>query len=174
MICSTNYVISNISSFVTVYIDDLLIYSRSWQEHLDHLSRVMRKVNLKLKLSKCHFVRKSVGHGLTPEGLQPNPGKVTAVQAFPAPRNISELHQFLGLTSYYRKFIAKFSTVASPLHHLIQKEVEWNWTKECQQAFESLKEQLISAPVLLYPDFDVDFRCQHQEPRCNTLSKKIW
>ena len=76
-------------NFVAVYIDDLLIYSKSWQEHLDHISKVMerlREVNLKLKLSKCHFVRKSVeflGHILTPKGLQPNPSKVTAVERFP-------------------------------------------------------------------------------------------
>ena len=94
-------------SFVTVYINDLLIYSRSWQEHMDHLSRVMarlREVNHRTKFSECHV--------LTPKGLQ-NPGKVIAVQAFPAPCNISELCQFLGLTSYYRRFIASVSIIAS-------------------------------------------------------------
>jgi len=119
----------------------------------------LREVNLKLKLSKCHFVRKSVeflGHILTPKGLQPNPSKVTAVERFPAPCNVSELCQFLGLTSYYRRFIERFSKIASPLHHLT-KRVEWNRTNECQQAFELLKEKLISAPVLSYPNFDLDF-----------------
>jgi len=103
------------------------------------------------------FCKKISRHVLTPEGLQPNPGKVIAIQASPTPCNISELRQFLGLTSYYRIFIANFSTVASPMHHLTRKEVEWNWTKEYEQAFESLKEQVISAPVMSYPDFDVDF-----------------
>ena len=117
-------------------------------------------MNLKLKLSKCHFIRKSVeflGQVLTPQGLQPNPGKVTAVQAFPAPHNMSELCQFLGLTSYYRRFIAGFSKIASPLHHLTQKEIRWNCAPECQQAFELLKENLTSALVLAYPNFDLDF-----------------
>ena len=137
-------------SFVAVYIDDLLIYSRSWKEHLDHLSKVMerlREVNLKLKLPKCHFMRKSVeflGHILTPQGLQPNPQQVAAVQAFPVPKNVSELRRFLGLTSYYRRFIAQFSKIASPLHYLTKKEVEWIWTGKCQHAFEQLN-GLVSA-----------------------------
>ena len=118
---------------------------------------ILREVNLKLKLPKYHFVRKSaefLGHVLTPERLQPNPGKVTAVQAFSASHNVSKLRQFLGLTSYYRRFIANFSKITSPLHHLTKKEVDWNWTEDCQQTFDMLKERLISAPVSSYPNFD--------------------
>ena len=150
-------------NFVTVYIDDLLVYSRTWKEHLHHLARVMdrlRDVNLKLKLTKCHFVRQSVeflGHVLTPQGLQPNPRQVAAVKGFPVPQNISELRQFLGLASYYRRFIAQFAKVASPLHQLTRKEVRWNWTKECHDAFDLLKGKLLSSPVLAYPDFNHDF-----------------
>ena len=119
-------------NFVSVYIDDLLVYSQTLEEHLVHLGKVMdklREVNLKLKPSKCHFIRQSVeflGHLLTPNGLQPNPKQAAAVQEFPVPQNVSELHRFLGLTSYYRRFIAQFSRVASPLHNLTRKDIKWD------------------------------------------------
>ena len=152
-------------NFVSVYIDDLLVYSQTLEEHLIHLSKVMdklREVNLKLKPSKCHFVRQSVeflGHILTPEGLQPNPKQVAAVQEFPVPQNVHEVRQFLGLTSYYcnRRFIAQFSKVASPLHDLTRKETKWNWTEDCQNSLEHLKRKLLTSPVLEYLDFEVDF-----------------
>ena len=150
-------------NFVSVYIDDLLVYSQTLEEHLVHLGKVMdklREVNLKLKPSKCHFVRQSVeflGHILTPKGLQPNPKQVAAVQEFPVPRNVSELRQFLGLTSYYRRFIAQFSRVASPLHNLTRKDIKWDWNEDCQVAFEQLKRKLLTSPILEYPDFEADF-----------------
>ena len=102
-------------SFVSVYIDDLLVYSKTLEEHLQHLSRVMnrlREVNLKLQPAKCHFFRQSVeflGHILTPQGLMPNTKQVTAVKDFPIPRNVTDLRRFLDLASYYRRFIAGFA-----------------------------------------------------------------
>ena len=128
-------------NFVSVYIDDLLVYSQTLEEHLVHLGKVMdklREVNLKLKPSKCRFVRQSVEflrHILTPKGLQPNLKQVAAVQEFPVPQNVSEVRQFLGLTSYYRRFIAQFSKVASPLHNLARKDTKWDWNEDCQSAF---------------------------------------
>ena len=109
-------------NFVSVYIDDLLVYSKTLDEHLYHLSRVMdrlREVNLKLQPAKCYFCRQIVeflGHVLTPQGLLPNPKRVMAAQNFSAPCNITELRQFLGLASYYQRFVAQFAKIASPLH----------------------------------------------------------
>ncbi len=97
--------------FVGVYIDDILVYSQTLTEHLDHLRRVLerlRQAGLKLKPSKCHFIRQSVeflGHVITPQGLKPNPRQVQAVQEFPVPKSVTQARQFLGLTSYYRRFI---------------------------------------------------------------------
>ena len=149
--------------FVSVYINDVLVFSRTMTEHLDHLRRVLdclRGANLKLKPSKCHFLRQNVeylGHLITPAGLKPNPKQVSAVQQFPAPESVTQVRQFVGLTSYYRRFISHFAKIAAPLHSLTRKDVDFVWTEECQAAFESLKKKLTEAPVLTYPDFDLGF-----------------
>ena len=150
-------------SFVSVYIDDLLVYSKTLEEHLNHLSKVMnrlREVNLKLQPAKCYFCKQTVeflGHVLTPRGLLPNPKRVTAVQNFPVPCNVTELRQFLGLASYYRRFVAQFAKIAAPLHRLTGKDVRWEWSKGCETAFHELKQRLLDSPILVYPDFDLDF-----------------
>ena len=149
--------------FVEVYIDDVLIFSRSLEEHLQHLRRVLerlRSANLKLKPSKCHFIRQEVeylGHIITPDGLKPNPGRVEAVQQFPVPESVTQVRQFLGLTSYYRRFIDGFAKIASPLHSLTKKNAQFIWNSECQTAFDSLKQKLIDSPILVYPNFDQSF-----------------
>ena len=149
--------------FVAVYLDDVLIFSQTLQEHLIHLRQVigrLREAGLKLKPSKCHFVRREVqylGHVITPEGLKPNPDHVAAVRNFPVPQNTREIRQFVGLASYYRRFIPKFARIAQPLHALTCKGAEFNWTGECQIAFSTLKEKLTEVPVLAYPNFDTPF-----------------
>ena len=97
-----------------------------------------------------------LGHVITPDGLKPNPKQVSAIQHYPAPESVSQVRQFLGMTSYYRRFIDGFATMASPLHSLT-KNATFIWTTECQNAFESLKDKLICTPVLAYPDFSKPF-----------------
>ena len=116
-------------NFVSVYIVDLLVYSRTLDDHLRHLSRVMdrlREVNLRLQVAKFYFCRQTVeflGHALTPQGLLSNQKRVVAVQDFPTPCNVSELRQFLGQASYYQHFVAQFAKIASPLHRLTGKDI---------------------------------------------------
>ena len=149
--------------FVDAYIDDVLVFSQTLDEHLHHLSLVLdaiKKASLKLKLPKCKFFRKEVeflGHVITAEGLKPNPAHTAAVTNFPEPRDIKGIRQFVGLASYYRRFISNFAKIAHPLHALTRKGAPFHWTKECQEAFTSLKNKLSSAPVLSYPDFCKDF-----------------
>jgi len=106
------------ADFVTVCIDDILVYSKTLEQHLDHLKAVMSKLiqtGLKLKPSKCLFVRSEVnylGHIITPEGLKTSNQHVTAMRNFPAPKNIKEVRQFLGLSSFYRKFVPSFAKLA--------------------------------------------------------------
>ena len=141
------------SDFVVVYIDDILIFSRTMEEHLCHVGQVLdslQSAGLKLKVTKCHFLRQSVecpGHRITPRGLVPNPKRVSAVTDFPVPTSVTQVRQFVGLTSYYRRFIEKFAKIASPLHNLTRKEVKFCWTAECQEAFDALKRKLAEAPV---------------------------
>ena len=136
--------------FVEVYIDDVLVFSRTMDEHVEQVLEWLRKAGLKLKPSKCHFVRQAVeyfGHVITP-GLKPNPKQVSA---YPAPETVLQVRQFVGMTSYYRRFIDGFAKIASPLHTFTKKNSTFIWTMECQNAFEVLKAKLTCAPVLAYP-----------------------
>ena len=150
-------------SFVSVYIDDVLIFSRSLEEHLRHIGQVLDRLQaagLKLKPSKCHFVCQQVeylGHLITPKGLRPNPKKVSAVTDFPTPTSVTQVRQFVGLASYYRRFIEGFARIAGPLHQLTKQNEEFKWTGKCQEALDTLKTKLVEAPVLVYPNFDVRF-----------------
>ena len=150
-------------NFVAAYIDDLLVFSSSLQTHLDHLYHVMkriREVGLKVNPSKCQFIRQEVeylGHVITPEGLRPNDKLIKAVKEYTLPKNVQELKRFLGLASYYRRFVHQFSRVAQPLHRLTCKNTEFDWSDECQSAFERLKELLVTSPILAYPNFQRDF-----------------
>ena len=149
--------------FVLVYIDDVLIFSPTLEDHLAHIHQAVRKIadcGLNLKPSKCQFVRHEVeflGHVITPDGLRPDASKIGAVRQFPTPKSVKELHQFLGLASYYWRFVPCFARLASPLHALTQKSALFHWTDECQIAFNRLKAKLTEAPVLAYPDFDKPF-----------------
>ena len=149
--------------FVVVYIDDILVFSRTLDDHLTHLRLVLERLKtagLKLKPAKCHFVQKEVeylGHLVTPEGLETNHRIVAAVKEFPTPQNISEVRRFLGLASYYRRFIPQFAKIARPIHALTCKGVEFSWSAACQEGMDLLKNKLTSAPVLAYPVFEKPF-----------------
>lgn len=152
------------TGFVSVYIDAILVFSANLEDHNGHLKLVLERIvqaNLKLKPSKCHFIRKEVeyiGHVITPEGLQTNQMLVQAVKEFPTTKDLSKVCQYLGMCSYYRRFILHhFATVAKPLHLLTRKGAEFVWSAECNNAFETLKMKLLCAPVLAYPDITKPF-----------------
>ena len=147
-----------------IYLDDVLVYSQNFEDHLHHLRLVFdrfREAGLKLKPSKCHFGQKEVkylGHMITTEGIQPDPEKVKVVQEYPAPTSVKEVRAFMGLTNYYRKFVKGFAQVASPFHDLTKKGASFLWTEDCQKAFDTLKKALTEAPILAYPDFTQSFQ----------------
>ena len=149
--------------FVSVYLDDIIVFSRSLEDHLKHLQIVIQRltdVGLKLKPAKCRFIQRELeylGHIVSRDGLKTNSRLVHAVSSFPVPQSLHEVRRFLGLSSYYRKFIPNFSKIARPLHQLTRKGVQFNWTLECSDAFDELKKKLTSAPVLAYPDFAREF-----------------
>ncbi|GBG79224.1 hypothetical protein CBR_g29276 [Chara braunii] len=143
-----------IGRFVVLYLDDILIFSKSIEEHIKHLEEVftiLKKTQLHLNLEKYEFERDSViylGHRLSAAGLEPEATKVEVIRNWPQPANIRELHSFLGLASYYGKFVPRFSIVARPLSRLTSKNVPYTWDATCETAFQALKEALVSYPVL--------------------------
>ena len=146
-----------------VYIDDIIIFSSTFEEHLLRLSAVfdrLRNANLKLKPSKCHFARSSVnflGFVVSAEGILPDTSKIDAVKTFPTPRSVTEVRSFLGLCNYYRRFVRDFAQIASPLNRLTRKSVPFVWDESCQGAFQEMKNRLCSPPILAYPDFSQPF-----------------
>ena len=149
--------------FVSVYIDDILVFSRTLEEHLQHLKKVLSslaEVGLKLKPAKCQFIRQEVdflGHVITPQGLRTSQRHVAAITEFPVPKSVTEVRRFMGLASYYRRFVKCFAKIAQPLHALTRKGVSYIWSESCQRAFEELKNRLSEAPILAYPSFVKDF-----------------
>ena len=143
---------------MTGYLDDIIIYSRSEKEHLEHLEEIftrLKAAGLKLKLEKCCFFKKHIqylGHLISADGIQPLPEKLESITKMPAPRNPKEVKQFLGLVGYYRKFVPRFADISRVLTHLTKKDVEFKWTPECKNCFQILKEFLQQAPILQYPD----------------------
>ena len=143
-----------------VYIDDILVASSTFEEHLEHLRAVLlrlRKAGLRLKPKKCKLLQKEVfflGHILSQEGIKPDPEKTAKVRDFPRPVDLTSLRQFLGLASYYRRFVPSFASVARPLNALMKKNALFEWSGACEDAFCHLKELLVTAPVLSYPKFE--------------------
>ena len=144
-----------------LYIDDVLVCSKTLDEHLTHLTEVfrrLRKANLRLKLKKCMFLHPKVqylGHVISREGVSPDPEKVEKVKNYPVPTNPTEVRQFLGLASYYRCFMKDFAKIAKPLYSLTCKDniMTFEWSCACHDAFEALKSLLVTAPVLAYLRF---------------------
>ena len=143
-----------------IYLDDIIILSSTFSEHIERLDEVLRRLGnagLKLKPSKCELFRKEVlflGHIITQDGVKPDPSKVSAVQNWPIPKNITDVRSFLGLCSYYRRFVPRFATIASPLNRLLEAGQAFKWTPDCHEAFEKLKAALTSDNVMSYPDDD--------------------
>ena len=143
-----------------VYIDDVLVCSQTFEEHLTHLAQVMSRLQqagLRLKAKKCLFIQEAVpylGHIVTPDGVKPDPAKADKVKNYPTPSDVSQVRQFLGLASYYRRFVPEFARIASPLHALLKKDAVFNWSSECEDAFGRLKKALVNTPVLAYPQYE--------------------
>ena len=146
-----------------VYLDDVLVLGRSLEENLHNLKDVLdaiRDAGLKLNSNKCVFARPSVkylGYIISADGIAPDEEKVKAVEQFPVPTDVSSLRRFLGIVGYYRRFICGFGDIAAPVFKLLQKDSKFERKQSCVEAFQTLKESLIKAPVMCYPSFDREF-----------------
>jgi hypothetical protein len=147
-----------IRKFVVVYIDDILIFSKSEAEHQAHVRLVLevpKRERFFVCKAKSSFVQseiKNLGHIVDKQGIRPDPKKVEAVQTWPVPKNVHDVRSFLDLVNYFRKFIEHYYEIAVPLTNLTKKSHPWVWTGRCQDAFELLKQKLIEAPLLRTPD----------------------
>jgi hypothetical protein len=152
-----------LDKFVIVFIDDILIYSKTEAEHESHLRQVLEKLKEKelyAKFSKCEFWLREVqflGHIVCKEGIKVDPAKIKAVMNWQSPKNPSEIKSFLGLAGYYRRFIKDFSKIAGPLTKLTRKDVQFKWDSSQEAAFQKLKQLLCQAPVLSLPEGTDDF-----------------
>ena len=148
---------------IIVYLDDINIYSKTFEEHLEKLEEVLKRLKiagLKIKLSKCHFIKEELtflGHVVNKEGILPDPEKIEKVKNFPRPKTVKDIRSFLGLASYYRKFIGGFSEIAKPMNELVKKDVPFKWEEHQEEAFRKLKKKLIKQPILRYSDFNKTF-----------------
>ena len=146
-----------------VYLDDVIVYSKTVDEHINRLNTIMQKfilAGLKLKPKKCFLFRTKVhflGHVVSSEGVSTDPEKVEAIQNWKVPHDLTDVRSFLGLCSYYRRFVPKFSEVAKPLTKLTEKDQPFTWGSEQEQAWLDLKQRLMSAPILAYPDPSAEF-----------------
>ena len=146
------------------YIDDILITGKTEAEHLATLKKVLQRLKdhgVRLKLDKCTFMKPSVqylGHRLDADGIHATDDKIQAITEAPAPRNLQELRSFLGLLNYYGRFIPKLSSLIQPLHRLLQQNVKWKWSKDCDEAFQSAKAKIISPNVLVHYDATLPIR----------------
>ncbi|XP_071902701.1 uncharacterized protein [Coffea arabica] len=157
---------SFIGKFVVVYFDDILIYSKTLDEHVVHLQMVLdalRKASLYANLKKCTFCTNQLvflGYVVSEQGIHVDQEKVKAINEWPTPTNVSEVRSFHGLASFYRRFVKDFSTIAAPLTSIIKKDVQFHWGEEQAKSFQLLKHKLTHAPVLSLPNFDKAFEVE--------------
>ncbi|CAM8925726.1 unnamed protein product [Rhodiola kirilowii] len=151
--------------FVLVFFDDILIFSKTWAEHLIHLKEVLDTLATHfyfVKPSKCDIARTKVqylGHLISHAGVEVDPDKIRAIKDWTVPTSLKHLHSFLGLASYYRRFVARYAHIAVPLTDLLRKDA-YAWTHPADGAFEQLKVALSTTPVLALPNFNRPFVVQ--------------
>ena len=152
-----------IGKFMLVYLDDILVFSKTQEEHREHLQLVaelLRKHKLYAKLSKCVFEQSELhflGFVISGDYVKMDPRKTAVVRDWQVPKDVHMLRSFLGMANYFRRFVKGYSNLVRPLNFLLRKTAEWKWTDVCQRAFDKAKETLVTVPVLAQPDFSLPF-----------------
>jgi len=159
-----NFILSPVLGRHTMaYLDDVVIYSKNFDDHLRHLEETLKLVEqagFKLNLNKCQFAvqkLKLLGFVVSTNGVTPDPDKVTAIASMPAPRNVKEVRRFLLASGVFRRHVANYATIAAPLTSLTRKDTKFQWGEQQDKAFDELKRALVSAPVLRRPNFAIPF-----------------
>jgi hypothetical protein len=149
-----------LNKFVVVFIDDILVYSRSEEEHLRLTLQKLWKHGLYATLSKCDFWMKQVafyGHVISKGGISMDPSKVQDVMSWNAPTSVGDIQSFLRLVGYYQRFIEGFSKISKPMTDFLENDKKFEWTLACEASFQELKKRLTTAPILVMPDIEKPF-----------------
>jgi hypothetical protein len=149
-----------LDKFVVVFINDILVYSRSEEEHLHLALQKLRENRLYAKLSKCEFSMKQVaflGHVISKGGIFVDPSKVQDVLSWNAPTSVSDIRSFVRLAGYYQRYIEGFSKISKPTTELLKKDKKFEWTSACEASFQELKKRLTTTPILVMPDIEKSF-----------------
>ena len=161
--CFMNEQLAGLEHCARVYMDDIIVHSADMATHLGHLREVlqcMRDRKLAVKRKKCEFMRDKLvylGHVVQAGGVSPDPAKVEAIAKLAPPADVSQLRSFLGCCNFYECFVKHYVEIAAPLTDLLGSKVQWVWGAAEQTAFDTLKQALCTAPVLLMPDLRGDF-----------------
>lgn len=159
-------VLSPLEQYVFVYLDDIVIVTQTFEQHLDILRKVFDRLTsagLTLRRDKCHFCRtelKFLGYVVDGKGLRCDPDKVSAILNIPPPSNVTEVRRFLGIASWYRRFVPNFASLMAPITNLLKKKIKFAWSTECKRAFQTVKECLVASPVITCPNFEEPFTIQ--------------
>lgn len=147
-----------------VYMDDIIVFGKSFDEHNSNLEKVLQRIiqaNLKLNTSKCEFANDDIiylGHRITKNGIAVDPSKVMVIDRIETPTNRQKVRRFLGMATYYKRFIENFSQIAAPLTKLTSVKEDFQWSQEAQHSFDTIKTALKSAPLLASPDYSQPFQ----------------
>ena len=150
-------------SVALVYLDDIIVFSPTIEEHFDRLEKffqALRQAKLKVKPRKCHFFQSNIKylrHIVSKKGISTDPEKTSVIVNWPTLAKVKDVRQFLGITSYYRKFIKSYAQISKPLIRLTETKSKWLWSSDCEAAFNSLKKSRINPPILSYPQFHLSF-----------------
>ena len=148
---------------VIIYMDDLIIYSKTFDEHIQHIEEVFKLLSsydLRLNLAKCEFAKFRLlflGFIITNQGMMPNPDKISCINNMLPPKNVDQLKRFLGMTNFFRRFIRSYADRCHPMLKLLKKGVTWVWNKEQIDSFNDIKKELVSSPILRFPKLDKEF-----------------
>ena len=152
-----------VEDIMEVFMDDFSVFGNSFHLCLKNLKRVLircEETNLVLNWEKCHFMVQEgivLGHKISSKGIEVDKSKIETIKKLPPPSSVKAIRSFLGHAGFYRRFITDFSKIAKPLTKLLEKDIPFNFNRECLEAFNTLKDKLINAPIIITPDWNLPF-----------------
>jgi hypothetical protein len=155
---------NDVTSFCACYVDDIVIFSKTFEEHLQHINTIFSKLTtagFTINALKCRFCQPQMtflGHVIGPEAISADPQRIAAILNYPAPRNKKQLRQFLGTCGFHHKFVVNYAAFVAPFSPMLKKGVKWKWKTQLQRAFEDLRSQFAHSIHLVHPNDELPYR----------------